>query len=184
MVPMSHLSFGRKDIMATVTIPQLFSPTTQRFRASRWRFAVYVGAIVVIFKFLELLLSGGAAGLSWGNLVERIVTVGIVLAVLVLLLPIRVHDIELMDHQLVGPVVVGPVHVSWLSFRRIVVPVSHIDIQGSRCSVWTRSFLRTTDGRKMILNVSFLGARNVRRVFEEIRKRQEQLGDHEMRPES
>lgn len=73
-------------------------------------------------------------------------------------------SIELTNHSIIVPMRRG------FCFVRRRVDLEDIDIFRSQCSFWRGSYLRTYDGKKIILHSVFLGMVQVRDMFARIRQ--------------
>ncbi len=138
------------------------SKKTITIRSSPWRFFVILFLpsvllyIVVDHFFLKKELARSVSSLT-----------GIAIGFLIILITyLPKFNFILSDNWIEGPV------RSRLTYRRIRVSYKDIDLARSRVpTIWTAGYLKLKDGRKLFLNIIFLGRAQIRRVMEEVKKR-------------
>jgi len=79
----------------------------------------------------------------------------------------HVHDIVLTSDELQGPE-----HYSG-GWRKVSVPLASVDLSKSkkRGSFWRSGFIATSDGHKISLDSSYLGRKQVDKIFKELEQR-------------
>ena len=131
--------------------------------AKRWRYALFMYPFALSSVLLAGYVGDAVYELSPLTLVNAILVSLAAVLLAMAVTPIELSNIELTDRGVVGPIQKG------LETRRRQFNLEDIDLRRSRCR-FLRAYLRTHDGRKMMVSSPALGMKQVRSLFTAIRQ--------------